>query len=108
MGGLDIDCLRSAIAGAMLAPHGFALRDSAIAKDGPDAGDQARKLSQPPRERGDRTWLKLRHPGRRRASDFARGRLREAQRRDLFCCLRAKRRSLDYAARWAASLGMTE
>ncbi len=32
----------------------------------------------------------------------------EAQRRDLFCCLRDKMRSLDYAARWAASLGMTE
>jgi hypothetical protein len=31
----------------------------------------------------------------------------EAQRRDLFCCLQDKRRSLDYAARWAASLGMT-
>jgi len=27
--------------------------------------------------------------------------------RDLFCCLGDKRRSLDYAARWAASLGMT-
>jgi hypothetical protein len=32
----------------------------------------------------------------------------EAQRRDLFYCLRDKMRSLDYAARWAASLGMTE
>jgi hypothetical protein len=40
--------------------------------------------------------------------DFARDRLREAQRRDLFCCFGDKRRSLDYAARWAASLGMTE
>jgi len=39
--------------------------------------------------------------------DFARGRLREAQRRDLFCCLCDMRRSLDYAAPWAASLGMT-
>jgi len=40
--------------------------------------------------------------------DFARGRLSEAQRRDLFCSLGAKKRSLDYAAPWAASLGMTE
>ncbi len=32
----------------------------------------------------------------------------ETQRRDLFCCLGDKKRSLDYAARWAASLGMTE
>jgi hypothetical protein len=32
----------------------------------------------------------------------------EAERRDLFCCFNDKRRSLDYAARWAASLGMTE
>jgi hypothetical protein len=37
MGGLDIDFMRSAIAGAMLAPHGFAARDSALARDGPDA-----------------------------------------------------------------------
>jgi len=40
--------------------------------------------------------------------DFARGRLHEAQRRDLFCCLGDMKRSLDYVARWAASLGMTE
>jgi hypothetical protein len=40
--------------------------------------------------------------------DFARDRLREAQWRDLFLWLDAKNRSLDYAARWAASLGMTE
>jgi hypothetical protein len=47
--------------------------------------------------------------------DFARGRLREAQWRDLFCCLGDKKRSLGYAApldfawgRLAASLGMTE
>jgi hypothetical protein len=32
----------------------------------------------------------------------------EAQWRDLVCCLDKKRRSLDYAALWAASLGMTE
>ena len=32
----------------------------------------------------------------------------EAQRRDLFCCFGDKTRSLDYAALWAASLGMTE
>jgi len=32
----------------------------------------------------------------------------EAQWRDLFCRVDAKKRSLDYAARWAASLGMTE
>ena len=32
----------------------------------------------------------------------------EAEWRDLFCCSCDKRRSLDYAARWAASLGMTE
>ena len=32
----------------------------------------------------------------------------EAQRRDLFCCFGNKKRSLDYAALWAASLGMTE
>ena len=32
----------------------------------------------------------------------------EAQWRDLFCCIGDMRRSLDYAARWAASLGMTE
>jgi hypothetical protein len=32
----------------------------------------------------------------------------EAQWRDLFCCFGGKRRSLDYAALWAASLGMTE
>ena len=32
----------------------------------------------------------------------------EAQWRDLFCCLGNKKRSLGYAARWAASLGMTE
>ena len=32
----------------------------------------------------------------------------EAQWRDLFCCSGDKKRSLDYAARWAASLGMTE
>jgi hypothetical protein len=32
----------------------------------------------------------------------------EAQRRDLFCCLGDKKRSLDYATRWAASLGMTD
>jgi hypothetical protein len=32
----------------------------------------------------------------------------EAQWRDLFCCFGDKKRSLDYAARWAASLGMTE
>jgi hypothetical protein len=31
----------------------------------------------------------------------------EAQRRDLFSFLDDKRRSLDYAAPWAASLGMT-
>jgi len=31
----------------------------------------------------------------------------EAQWRDLFCCLGNMKRSLDYAARWAASLGMT-
>ena len=31
----------------------------------------------------------------------------EAKWRDLLCCLGDKRRSLDYAARWAASLGMT-
>jgi hypothetical protein len=40
--------------------------------------------------------------------DFARGRLREAKWRDLFSCLGDTRRSLDDAARWAASLGMTE
>jgi hypothetical protein len=44
--------------------------------------------------------------------DFARDRLREAQWRDLFCCLDDKKRSLDYAAtnldEGAASLGMTE
>src|SRR5882757_4949135 len=28
--------------------------------------------------------------------------------RDLFCCLGGKKRSLGYAAPWAASLGMTE
>jgi hypothetical protein len=46
--------------------------------------------------------------------DFARGRLHEAQWRDLFCCLGDKTRSLDYAApldfargKLAASLGMT-
>ena len=47
--------------------------------------------------------------------DFARGRLRacpersrrEAQWRDPFYCLGDKKRSLDYAARWASSLGMT-
>jgi hypothetical protein len=32
----------------------------------------------------------------------------EAQWRDLFSCLGDKTRSLDYAARWAASLGMTK
>jgi hypothetical protein len=32
----------------------------------------------------------------------------EAQWRDLFYCLGDKRRSLDYAAPWAASLGMTD
>ena len=32
----------------------------------------------------------------------------EAEWRDLFCCLCDKRRSLDYAAPWAASLGMTD
>jgi hypothetical protein len=32
----------------------------------------------------------------------------EAQWRDLFCRPGDKRRSLDYAALWAASLGMTE
>jgi hypothetical protein len=32
---------------------------------------------------------------------------REAQWRELFLCVGGKRRSLDYAARWAASLGMT-
>ena len=32
----------------------------------------------------------------------------EAQWRDLFCCLGDKKRSLGYAAPWAASLGMTE
>ena len=31
----------------------------------------------------------------------------EAQWRDLFCLATAKTRSLDFAARWAASLGMT-
>jgi DNA-binding NarL/FixJ family response regulator len=31
----------------------------------------------------------------------------EAQRRDLFCCRVRKKRSLDYAALWAAPLGMT-
>jgi hypothetical protein len=36
MGGLDSDCMRSAIAGAMLARHGFAARNSALARDGPD------------------------------------------------------------------------
>ena len=40
--------------------------------------------------------------------DFARDRLREAQWRDLFRCLGDMKRSLGYAARWAASLGMTE
>jgi hypothetical protein len=40
--------------------------------------------------------------------DFARDRLREAQWRDPFCCFGDKKRSLDYAAPWAASLGMTE
>ena len=39
----------------------------------------------------------LRHPDRS-----------EAEWRDLLCCLSDKRRSLDYAALWAASLGMTE
>ena len=39
--------------------------------------------------------------------DFARDRLREAQWRDLFCRFGDKTRSLDYAAPWAASLGMT-
>jgi hypothetical protein len=33
---------------------------------------------------------------------------REAQWRDLFLCFDDKRRSLDDAALWAASLGMTE
>jgi hypothetical protein len=33
---------------------------------------------------------------------------REAEWRDLFCCLDSKKRSLDYAALRAASLGMTE
>ena len=33
---------------------------------------------------------------------------REAQWRDLFLCFSDKKRSLDYAAPWAASLGMTE
>jgi hypothetical protein len=33
---------------------------------------------------------------------------RAAQWRDLFCGLGDMRRSLDYAAPWAASLGMTE
>jgi hypothetical protein len=46
-----------------------------------------------------RTWLKLLIPTEAEPLDFARDRLREAQRRDLFCCLRDKRRSLDYAAR---------
>ena len=32
----------------------------------------------------------------------------EAQWRDLFLCLGDKKRSLDYAAPWATSLGMTE
>ena len=32
----------------------------------------------------------------------------EAQWRDLFCCFGDKKRSLDCAARWAASLGMTD
>ena len=32
----------------------------------------------------------------------------EAQWRDLFLCFSDKKRSLDYAAPWAASLGMTE
>ena len=32
----------------------------------------------------------------------------EAQWRDLLCCLGDKNRSLDYAAPWAASLGMTK
>ena len=40
--------------------------------------------------------------------DFARGGLSEAQWRDLFCCPGDKKRSLDYAALWAASLGVTE
>jgi hypothetical protein len=31
-----------------------------------------------------------------------------ALRRDLFCCFADKKRSLGCAARWAASLGMTE
>ena len=39
--------------------------------------------------------------------DFARGRLREAKWRDLFCGSGDKMRSLDYAALRAASLGMT-
>jgi hypothetical protein len=42
-------------------------------------------------------YPKLRHPDRN-----------EAERRNLFCCLGHTRRSLDYAARWAASLGMTK
>jgi hypothetical protein len=40
--------------------------------------------------------------------DFARRRLRDAQWKDLFCCLGGKRRSLDWAAPWAASVGLTE
>jgi len=40
--------------------------------------------------------------------DFARDRLREAQWRDLFARCVDKKRSLDYAAQWAAPLGMTE
>jgi hypothetical protein len=32
----------------------------------------------------------------------------EAKWRDLFCCIGDERRSFDYAAGWAASLGMTE
>ena len=40
--------------------------------------------------------------------DFARGRLREAPWRDLFLLPVDMNRSLDYAARWAASLGMTD
>jgi hypothetical protein len=32
----------------------------------------------------------------------------EAQWRDLFCCRTEKARSLDYAALWAASLGMNQ
>jgi hypothetical protein len=57
--------------------------------------------SSPPLGQGYRIWQKT--------SVIPTGAERsEAQWRDLFCCLDDKKRSLGYAAPWAASLGMTE